>query len=301
MTDVPDRNFGDGSAAERLIADFSIEITAKEVTSLRVAAPGLALGTPVSITFLATESIDQRIVAAAAVRALGLEPMPHLSARRIKSLGELESMVAGIAATAEARRAFLVAGDPAIPAGPFADTMALLRTGLFERQGFRAIDIAGHPEGHPVIDQTAVWRALEEKNAEITARGMTTLILTQFGFDAGPFLAWLGELRSRGIDAPVRIGIPGPAGIKTLLRFAAHCGVVASASVMTRYGMSITKLLGTAGPDRLIEALAAGLQPAHGDVRLHFYPFGGIEKTVGWIDDYLAAQRVARARDEKVG
>ena len=58
---------------------------------------------------------------------------------------------------------------------------------------------------------------------------------------------------------------------------------------MAKYGLSITKLLGTAGPDRLIEGLAEGLQPAHGDVRLHFYPFGGIERTVAWIDTYVAS------------
>jgi methylenetetrahydrofolate reductase (NADPH) len=280
----------------RLIEDYSIEITAKDVASLRHAAPGIAPDTPLAITFLATESVDQRMAAAGLVRALGFEPMPHLSARRIGSLAELAAMVSRASTEAGAQRMFLVAGDPPVPAGPFADTMSLLRTGLFEQNGFRTIGIAGHPGGHPVMDEAALWHALKEKHADIAARGMKTLIVTQFGFDAAPFLAWLTELRASGIDAPVRIGIPGPAGIKTLLRFAAHCGVGASASVMSKYGLSITKLLGSAGPDRLIEALAQGLQPAHGDVRLHFYPFGGVAKTIGWINDYLAANAVAGAR-----
>ena len=280
----------------RLIEDYSIEITAKDIASLREAAPRIAPDTPVAITFLATDSLDHRMAAAVLVRTLGFEPMPHLSARRIGSLAELKAMVSRAGAEAGARRMFLVAGDPPVPAGPFEDTMSLLRTGLFEQNGVQTIGIAGHPEGHPVMDQTTIWRALKEKHAEIAARGMTTLIVTQFGFDAAPFLAWLTELRSRGIAAPVRIGIPGPAGIKTLLRFAAHCGVGASASVMAKYGLSITKLLGTAGPDRLIEALAQGLQPAHGDVQLHFYPFGGVNKTIGWINDYRAAHDTVRAR-----
>ena len=179
--------------------------------------------------------------------------------------------------------------------GPFEDTMSLLRTGLFERNGFQTIGVAGHPEGHPTMNKAAVWRSLEDKHAEIKARGMKTLIVTQFGFDAEPFLVWLSELRSRGVDAPVRLGIPGPAGVKTLLRFAAHCGVGASAGVMAKYGLSITKLLGAAGPDRLLADLAAGLQPAHGDVRLHFYPFGGVERTIRWIGDFVATHRVAQA------
>ena len=283
------------SAGAQLIDNYSLEMTAKDIGVLSQAAWRVAAGTPVAITFLATETLDQRMAAAALVRDLGFEPMPHLSARRIGSLAELEAMVSRAASEAGARRMFLVAGDPPVPAGPFGDTMSLLRTGLFETNGFQTIGIAGHPEGHPVMDEAMLWRALEEKHAEIAARGMTSLIVTQFGFDAAPFLAWLAVLRARGIEAPVRIGIPGPAGIKTLLRFAAHCGVGASASVMAKYGLSITRLLGTAGPDRLVEALAQGLQPGHGDVRLHFYPFGGMEKTVGWIADYLAAHGAAQA------
>lgn len=88
----------------------------------------------------------------------------------------------------------------------------------------------------------------------------------------------------------MRIGVPGPAGIKTLLRFAARCGVGASASVMKKYGVSITNLLGSAGPDKLVDAFAARMGGEHGRVRLHFYPFGGLEKTIDWIVSYESAR-----------
>lgn len=269
---------------------YSLEMTAKDRAALAEAAPLIAPETPVAITFLPGEAIDARIDAARDVRALGFEPMPHLSARRIASHDELEQIVRRTVAEAGAKRMFLVAGDPPIPAGPFADTMALLATGLFEANGITAIGIAGHPEGHPAMDEAQCWAVLEEKRAEITRRGMATLIVTQFGFDADPFIRWLEQLRARGIDCPVRIGVPGPAGIKTLLRFAAHCGVGASAAVMSKYGVSLTKLLGTAGPDKLVDQLAARLTPAHGPVRLHFYPFGGLARTVEWINAYEARQ-----------
>ena len=150
---------------------------------LRIDGEPVALETPVAITFLPGESMDARIAAAADVRALGLEPMPHLSARRIHSHEELAETVSRTVAEAGARRMFLVAGDPAVPAGPFEDTMALLRTGLFEANGIQAIGIAGHPEGHPAMDEQGCWDALETKHAEITRRDMATLIVTQFGFD----------------------------------------------------------------------------------------------------------------------
>jgi methylenetetrahydrofolate reductase (NADPH) len=88
------------------------------------------------------------------------------------------------------------------------------------------------------------------------------------------------------LGIPVRVGVPGPAGIKTLLRFAARCGVSASASVMAKYGLSITQLMGTSGPDRMVDALAEQISSEHGRVRLHFYPFGGLERTVDWIRSY---------------
>jgi len=117
---------------------------------------------------------------------------------------------------------------------------------------------------------------------------MVPLIVTQFAFDPVRVLEWLAELRARGIDAPVRLGVPGPAGIKRLLRFAARCGVGASTSIMKKYGISLTQLMGTAGPDKLVDAIAKGLRPEHGMVRLHFYPFGGLKKTVEWIKEYEA-------------
>jgi len=267
---------------------YSLEMTAKDRPALAEAASAIAPETPIAITFLPGESMDARIEAAADVRAFGFEPMPHLSARRIESHAELEQIVRRTVAEADARRMFLVAGDPPVPVGPFADTMALLATGLFERSGVTAIGIAGHPEGHPAMSEAQCWEALDIKHADITQRGMATLIVTQFGFDADPFIAWLEKLRARGIDSPVRIGVPGPAGIKTLMRFAARCGVGASTAVLAKYGISISKLLGNAGPDALVDRLAARITPAHGPVRLHFYPFGGLTRTVEWINDYEA-------------
>jgi methylenetetrahydrofolate reductase (NADPH) len=53
---------------------------------------------------------------------------------------------------------------------------------------------------------------------------------------------------------------------------------------LTRYGISITKLLNQAAPDGLIADLERRLHPAlHGEVRIHVYPFGGIEKAAHWI------------------
>ena len=78
----------------------------------------------------------------------------------------------------------------------------------------------------------------------------------------------------------------GPSGIATLVRFAARCGVSASSAALAKYGISVGKFLGSAGPDKLVEALNHAFGPQHGPVRLRFYPFGGPCRTVDWIHAY---------------
>ncbi|MDK2766590.1 MAG: methylenetetrahydrofolate reductase [Sphingomonas sp.] len=272
--------------AASAIDGFSIEVTGRETEALRAVAPRMPVGTPVAIPFLPGEPLEARVRAAETIRALGLEPMPHFSARRIASHAEFEDYLNAARTRAAIRRCFVVAGDPAIPAGPFADSMALIATGAFERAGIAAIGIGGHPEGHPNMTEAQCFAVLQGKCDEIERRGMAPLIVTQFGFDADAVLRWLGELRRRRIAAPVRLGVPGPAGIRTLMRYAALCGVGASAAVLRKYGLSLGNLIGSAGPDRFIAALAAGLTTDHEPVRLHFYPFGGVARTLDWIESY---------------
>ena len=97
-----------------------------------------------------------------------------------------------------------------------------------------------------------------------------------------------GLLEKHGVTF-IGVGVPGPAGIKRLLGFAKRCGVGASASVMKKYGISLTNLIGTAGPDKLVNSLDAKLnEEEHGRVRLHFYPFGALTPAAEWINQYDA-------------
>lgn len=269
-----------------LLNDFSLEMTAKDIEQLDEAARFLPANTTISITFLPGESFASRVDAAARVAALGFKPVPHLSARRLTSLGELEGFLDALAGRFNLRQVFVVAGDLPAPSGPFDDALSIIQSGLLERYGVRHVGIAGYPEGHPDIDKAKLQQALLDKSKALAERGLDTSIMTQFAFDSAPILAWLKDIRGLGITAPVRIGVAGPAGIKTLLRFAARCGVGASASVMKKYGLSITQLIGTAGPDAILAELQAGLTAQHGTAMLHFYPFGGLAKTAKWVQDY---------------
>jgi methylenetetrahydrofolate reductase (NADPH) len=67
------------------------------------------------------------------------------------------------------------------------------------------------------------------------------------------------------------------------MSYGARFGVGTSASVVKKYGFSLTNLMGTAGPDRFLRDLAAAYGPArHGALKIHFYTFGGLKATSDW-------------------
>ena len=272
-----------------MVDGYSLEMTAKEIEGLREAAPLIRPGTQIAVTFLPGEEIEQRVEAAVLVRELGFEPIVHLSARRITSEAELDKYLADITTKAGVKRVFIIAGDPPEPEGPYSTSLDIIETGLLEKHGIEIVGIGGHPEGHPNNTPAQLWDWMERKLAAIRARGMTPLVVTQFAFDDDAIIAWLKEMRARGIDVPVRLGVPGPAGIKRLLGFAKRCGVGASANVMKKYGISLTNLIGSAGPDKLMSSLDKGLTPDLGRVRLHLYPFGALTASAEWINKYDAA------------
>jgi methylenetetrahydrofolate reductase (NADPH) len=274
-----------------LLGSYSLEATARDLVRLDGLAGTIPAGTPVFIPFLPDENEEARIDAAVAARALGFIPTPHIAARRIGSEAELDRFVAALAVSAGVDQVLVIAGDLDPPAGPYADALAVIRSGVLGRHGVRKVAISGYPEPHPKIPDASLWQALRDKAAAIREQGMACEIATQFTFDADPVIDWIERVRAEGIDVPIRVGVPGPASVKTLLRFAAVCGVSASTKVLAKYGLSLTRLLTTTGPDKLVDGLVSSLGPTHGAVHAHFYPFGGLARTSAWIADYAARRR----------
>ncbi|UID77173.1 methylenetetrahydrofolate reductase [Stenotrophomonas maltophilia] len=287
---------GTSARAEAFINAFSLEVSAKAMPALHAEADRIPRGTVISIPWLASEDDDARLAAVRTVRALGFEPMPHLSARRIGSRTALERFLERATSEAGVERCLLIAGDLATPAGPFADSASIIETGRLERFGIKVVGIGGHPEGHPAMSGDARWQVLERKCRAIEARRMAPVIVTQFAFDADAVLAWLDALRARGISVPVLVGVPGPASIARLLRYAAMCGVGASASMLAQYGISIGRLLGTAGPEVFVDRLVKGLTRAHGQVSPHFFPFGGVAPSLEWVAQYRRRISISQRR-----
>jgi methylenetetrahydrofolate reductase (NADPH) len=264
----------------------SLEVTARQANEMAAVAHRFPVGMEVALACLPGEANAERARAAVALRTLGFEPVPHIAARLLASAEELESTLSQFTSQARVSRVLVIAGDLDQPRGPFDDALAVIRSGQLEKRGIREIGIAGYPQGHAKIDDATLAQALSEKHREVVARGMRCSVTTQFGFDPQAALEWIAGLRAAGLAVPVRLGVAGPARAGTLMKYAAVCGVRTSAKVLAKYGRSITRLLHPGGPDAFIAAVARGLQPAHGEVSLHLYPFGGLQKTADWLDQH---------------
>src|SRR5699024_8205363 len=256
-----------------LMQDFSLAMTGKDVEALREAAPLIPQGSRVNVTFLGNEDLQMRVTAAKAVKDLGFIPVPHISARRIQCEDELREFLQALADVDAARHVVAVGGDPAELMGPNGSSLEMLESGFFSVFGVEDVSFAGYPEGHPDISDEVLWRELKGKVNLLTEQNLSTVILTQFGFDTDPVATWLNDLATASISAPVRIGVPGPAGIKRLLGYAKRFGVGTSAGIVKKYGFSLTNLMGSAGPEKFLKELAedAAASNFKGDVGVHFY------------------------------
>jgi methylenetetrahydrofolate reductase (NADPH) len=281
-----------------LLACFSIEVmprTAAKVDDFRALLPA---GTRVYVAHI--DGTDPAEIAATCRRLAdeGLAPMPHVPARGVASRDELDRRLA-LYADAGATSALAIAGGIDRPRGPFADSMAMLETGLFDARGFTRIHVAGHPEGNRDIDpaggEGAVMAALRWKNDFQRRTDAAMAIATQFVFDAEPVIAWAARLREAGITLPIHVGVAGPAKLQTLIKFAMACGVGPSLRVLQRRAADLTKLVTPFEPTEVLAALAAekAANPAFQVEAAHFFPLGGIGATADYAG---AAARTTPAR-----
>jgi methylenetetrahydrofolate reductase (NADPH) len=267
-----------------VLDDFSMEMTGKDVTKVENAARVIPPGTRINVTFLENEDLAMRVAAAAAVKRLGFTPVPHISARRLKSQEMLEEFLTGLRDVGATGDVFSVGGDPAVPLGPYEDSLALIESGVLQQYGVKHVSIGGYPDGHPDIATDVLWSALEKKAAALSRLDLPGAVITQVDFDVDRVLSWVAEVREHGVELPIRVGVPGPASVKLLLGFAGRLGISTSTTIAKKYGLSVSNLLTKAGPENFIRGLRAGLDPGqHGVVKLHFYTFGGFKTTAEWI------------------
>ncbi len=261
--------------------NWSIEVTPTGATKIDSFADILPEGTTVNVTFLPGSDPLDTIAVAKRLADDGMNAVPHIAARSLTDADQLDQLVKAMTVQANVREVLVIGGGVDVPVGAFDNSMQVLQTGILQKYGITHIGVAGHPEGSPDIPADALAKAISDKNELARAEGLNLYMETQFCFDAKAVLDWERAIRDAGNALPIRIGIPGPATIKTLFRFAQISGIGPSMRFITKQARNVAKLMTVQSPHLLLAGLAEGMA-ADDNCKLahfHYYPFGGFAKT----------------------
>jgi len=272
-----------------LVAAGSLEISPRELHRAAEVATLLPAGSCVYIPSLPGLPLARTLEAIAAIRAAGLDPVPHVSARRILNREEFRDFLRRAAADYGVHRVLLIGGDEPRPKGPFADSLQILEERLLADCGVREIGVAGYPEGHPRIPVNAIESALERKLELAAAQSIGVYVLTQFCFAPARVVDYCATLARLWPDLPVYVGIAGPTDPVALLRYAQRCGVSVSLRALRSLGSGIAQLVTNTDPRDHLVAVAryARSREASNVVGVHLYSFGGAVRTAAWMSDHL--------------
>jgi methylenetetrahydrofolate reductase (NADPH) len=275
------------------LRDYSIEITPHDAGKLDAIRAELADGTAVYVAHPPGVPIDDIVELAGRVQQLGLTATPHIIARKLESRDQLERALARCHALG-IHNALCVAGDITAEKPAYDSSLEVLQTGLFKQYGFRDVGVAGHPEGSKAIGEERVEQALRGKAEFAKSAGFNLYFATQFGFDPQPFIDWEAATAAKGITLPIHVGLPGPASLRQLAKFAMLCGVGASMRMLTSRTSAMANLLSTQAPDEMVTALARhkGANPQSRFKKAHFFAFGGVVKTARWANAVISGRFV---------
>jgi methylenetetrahydrofolate reductase (NADPH) len=280
-------------AIAAFVRDYSIEITPHDTGKLDEIAAVVPKGTAVYVAHPPGVPIDDIVTLAARVKQLGFTATPHVIARKLESRDQLERALArcqelGI------HNALCVAGDITADKPAYNSSLEVLETGLFAKYGFREVGVAGHPEGSKAIGEERVEQALRGKAAFASTASFNIYFATQFGFEPQPFIDWEAETAAKGISLPIHVGMPGPASLRQLAKFAMLCGVGASMRMLTSRTSAMANLLSTQAPDEMVTALARhrAANPQSRFKKIHFFAFGGVAKTAKWANAVVSGRFV---------
>ena len=273
-----------------LIAASSLEISPRELHRAAEVAALLPATTCVYIPSLPGLPLTRTLEAVAAIRAAGLDPVPHVSARRILDRDEFRDFLKKAVALHGVHRAMVIGGDEPRAKGPYSDSLQILEEGVLAECGVREIGVAGYPEGHPTIPGAALQGAFRRKAELARGQGLGLYVVTQFSFAPARVVEYCAELGRSHPSIPVYVGIAGPTDPVALVRYAQRCGVSASLRALRNLGSGIARLVTHTDPREHVLAVArysASREPSN-VAGVHLYSFGGAVRTAQWMRELIA-------------
>ena len=275
----------------------SVEVTPGGAKSIKDFSAILKPEMTVYVTFLPGSDIKDTIDTVCRLKSEGYNPVPHFAARSIESKQVFEKSLSEIKERTDVNEALLIGGGVDKPVGSFTASIEILRTGLFDKYGYKKIGVAGHPEGSPDISPDDCERAIREKNDFNQHTDANLYLATQFLFEAKPLFQWEKMIRDKGNKLPIYVGIPGIATIQTLMRHAKHCGVGPSIRFLRKNRADVIRMslrntpfgklikAPSSNPSKLIFDIVSGVAADKGCLieKCHLYPLGGLKKSVDWL------------------
>jgi methylenetetrahydrofolate reductase (NADPH) len=243
------------------------------------------LGTDAKVTVTASprRGLDATVELTERLTAAGYATVPHISARLVRDRAHLTELIDRLQAGG-VRELFVLAGDAAEPAGEFPGAVELLEAIGPRRADFDAIGITGYPESHHLISDEETIRAMFAKAP------MATYIVSQLCFDAEVIAAWIANVRRRGTDLPIWIGVPGNVAYSKLLRTSMRIGLGESARFLRHRGSWISRLvMRQFKPEQLVRDLAPIAADSAARVAgIHLYTLNEVARTERWRRAELA-------------
>ena len=270
-----------------LLIGGSLELSPRELHRAADVSALLPANACLYIPSLPGLPLARTLEAVAAIRAAGLDPVPHVSARRILNDDEFRAFLKAAVAKHGVHRVLLLGGDEPKPKGPFADSLQILESGLLADSGIREIGVAGYPEGHPRISNLS--EAFERKRRLTREQGLGMYVVTQFSFSPNRVVEYCAGLARSAPDVSVYAGVAGPTDPVALARYAQRCGVSGSLRALRTLGSGIARLVTNADPREQLTALARySLQREPSNlVGVHLYSFGGAVRTAAWMRELI--------------
>lgn len=264
-----------------LLSSGSLEISPRELHHAGEVAALRPAGSCVYIPSLPGLPLARTLQAIAAIRAAGLDAVPHVSARRILERDEFRDFLKQASSSHGVHRVLLLGGDEPRPKGPYRDSLQILEEGWLAGCGVREIGIAGYPEGHPRIARGTLEQAMHRKLELAREQAIGVYALTQFSFSPSRVVEYCAMLGRAHPGLPVYVGIAGPTDPVALARYAQRCGVSGSLRALRGLGTGIAQLVGNTDPR---DQLAAVARYNLGNVvGVHLYSFGGAVRTAAWM------------------
>ena len=279
------------SRIAELVSAGSLEISPRELHKLGEVAALLPKGTCVYVPSLPGLPLARTLEMVSALRAAGLDPVPHVSARRVLDQEEFRKFLEQCVSDFAVHRVLVIGGDEPKAKGPFNDSLEVLRSGLLAEAGIREIGVSGYPEGHPRISASLLQASFETKVHLAREQGLGLYVVTQFSFAPKRVVEFCAQLARSAPAVGVYVGIAGPSDPAALLRYAQRCGVSTSLRALRNLGTGIARLVVHTDPQEQVAALGGYLERrgAGNVVGVHLYSFGGAVRTASWMRERIAA------------